>query len=69
MAANVLHLRSKGNSLLVLPGGNADKKFDYEINEKFFRTSPAPNHSCHVAAAEVLLSSPVFCKCIVGRRH
>ncbi len=57
---------STGNSLLVPPGGNAEKKFDYEINEKFFRTSPAPNHSCHVAAAEVSMSSPDFCKYIVN---
>jgi hypothetical protein len=27
------------------PGGNAEKKYDYEINEKFLRMSQAPNRS------------------------
>ena len=28
--------------MLVLPGGNAKKKYDYKITKKFFRKSPAP---------------------------
>ena len=28
-----------------LPGGNAEKKYDYKIIEKIHRTSPAPNQS------------------------
>jgi hypothetical protein len=28
-----------------LPVGNAEKKYDYEINEKFLRKSQAPNRS------------------------
>jgi len=28
-----------------LPGGNAEKKYDYKIVEMFFRTSQAPNKS------------------------
>jgi hypothetical protein len=31
--------------LLVLPGGNAEEKYDYEITIKLFRKSPAPNQS------------------------
>jgi len=48
-----------------LPGGNDDKKCKDKIIEMFFRKSHAPNHCCHVAAADVTTVSPQLRKCIV----
>ena len=67
MTYNVLHWRSTGALLLVLPGADDEKDCDFEVNEMLLGKSPAPNHSCHVADAEVTMSCPVFCQCFVVR--
>jgi len=48
LAANVLHWRSTGALLLVMPGGNAESKNDYDFtkfaNEK--ESGPEPQLPC-----------------------
>ena len=57
---NVLHWRSAGNSLLVLPGGVAEKKDDVELTEKLDGKSPARTPTAMLLLPKLLRSTLLF---------